>query len=255
MKIEILGCSGAPGINHRPTAFLIDGELLVDAGTATEVLTPERCAGIKCIVLTHSHLDHVTNLAYLASVTHDMLNEPIRVYGTAETLDALRSFLLNDVIWPDFERIPTSREAKMTFNPIRPLEPFTLGSYVVTPVPVNHTVPTVGYLIDDGSGVIAFLGDTHSTELFWDKIRDERRLRALFIEASFPNRRAEIARISGHLTPELVERELGKLGRNDIGIYITHIMPGHRDEVIAELEELSARVKLNIIEDGMVLDL
>ncbi|MEE9252766.1 MAG: 3',5'-cyclic-nucleotide phosphodiesterase [Thermodesulfobacteriota bacterium] len=257
MKIEILGCSGAPGINLRPTAFLINNELLLDAGTVTEVLTPEQCLGIKNILLTHAHLDHIGGLAYLPDAVYEILESPFQIYGLGETLRAVKKYIFNNVVWPDFAEIPDFSNAKISYNPIKELRELHVDGYTVTPVKVNHTVPTVGYIIDDGESALAFSSDTSSTELIWQKVRDADRLKAVILEASFPNRYRDAAVMSGHLTPALLKEELAKLGRDEeVQVYATHIKPVHREEVIGELSELSSNaVPVKVLKDGMVLNI
>jgi hypothetical protein len=65
----------------------------------------------------------------------------------------------------------------------------------------------------------------------------------------------EAARITGHLTPGLLEEEVKKLKRDDVEIYVSHIKPVFRKEVVADLRKLSKRLPLNILEDGMKIKL
>ena len=59
MQIRILGCSGAIARGCHTTSFLLDDDLLVDAGTGVGDLTLDEMAGIDDVLLTHSHLDHI----------------------------------------------------------------------------------------------------------------------------------------------------------------------------------------------------
>jgi len=251
MKIEILGCSGSRWNRGNTTAFLINGNLLLDAGTATEVLTPERCSHIRDIVLTHPHLDHIYNLVFIAELAHETLDSTYNIYSTEATIDALRNNVFNDVLWLDFTKLSDN----MSFNKINAPGPFEAGEYTITPVPVSHSVPTVGYLVDDGHSVLAFAADTTSTELFWEAVENRGGVKALIVEASFPNRLKPLAATSGHLTPELLETELNKFDRTGIEVYVTHIKPRHRGEVISELLELSSRIPLKILQDGMTIEI
>ena len=62
MKVRVLGCSGAIARDCRTTAFLIDQDTLIDAGTGVGDLTREEMLRIEDVFLTHSHLDHVACL-------------------------------------------------------------------------------------------------------------------------------------------------------------------------------------------------
>jgi hypothetical protein len=65
----------------------------------------------------------------------------------------------------------------------------------------------------------------------------------------------EAAWTTRHLTPNLLEGEVNKLKRDDVEIYVSHIKPVFKKEVVAELRKLSKRLPLNILEDGMQIKL
>lgn len=255
MKISILGCGGGRGKNSRPTGFLVDENLLLDAGTATEVLGLRKSAEIDHILITHAHFDHVGDLPFIASAAFDLRKEPVILCGIEDAIKDISSHIFNWRIWPDVLQIPNTQEAKFSYKILKPIKSIKVGSYNVLPIPVNHVVPAVGYIIDDGETAFAFTGDTHTTEVFWEKVRSKKKLRAIIIEASFPSYMEEMARISGHLTPHLVTEELKKLKRRDIEIYISHIKPLYREEVITELKSLSDKLPIKALEDGMEINL
>ncbi len=62
MKVRVLGCSGAIAKDCRTTSFLIDDNILIDAGTGVGDLTLEEMRQIDHVFLTHSHLDHIAAL-------------------------------------------------------------------------------------------------------------------------------------------------------------------------------------------------
>jgi ribonuclease BN (tRNA processing enzyme) len=255
MRISVLGCGGGRGKGSRPTGFLIDERLLLDAGTATEVLGLKECAQINYIIITHAHIDHIGDLPFLAGAAFDLREEPIILCGTKEVIKDVSSHIFNWRIWPDFVRIPNLEEAKFSYRILNSLENADVGLYKVLPIPVNHTVPTVGYLIDDGKTAFAFTGDTYTTDPFWKVVRGQRRLRAIIVEASFPNYMEETAKTTGHLTPNLVAEELKKLNRRDVDVYVSHIKPLHREEVTMELRDLSKDLPIKVLEDGMEINL
>ena len=102
MKVRVLGCSGAIAKDCRTTSFLIDKDVLVDAGTGVGDLTLDEMKGIEHVLLTHSHLDHVAALPLMIDAIASALTKPVKVHALAGTIAALKAHIFNNVIWPDF---------------------------------------------------------------------------------------------------------------------------------------------------------
>ena len=68
MQIRVLGCSGSIAAGSRTTSFLLDDDVLIDAGTGVGDLTLDEMARIDHIFVTHSHLDHVLSIGDRKSV-------------------------------------------------------------------------------------------------------------------------------------------------------------------------------------------
>ena len=102
MKIRVLGCSGSIAAGSRTTSFLLDDDVLIDAGTGVGDLTLDELVRIDHIVVSHSHLDHVLAIGLLAdSVSRRRVGRaPIRVRALPATIAALRAHIFNGVIWP-----------------------------------------------------------------------------------------------------------------------------------------------------------
>jgi glyoxylase-like metal-dependent hydrolase (beta-lactamase superfamily II) len=112
MIFHVLGCSGAIAAGCRTTAFLVDDDVLIDAGTGVGDLALDALARIDHILVSHSHLDHVLAIGLLADsvmrARRAANRPPIQVHALPETLAALRAHIFNGVIWPDFTRLPSS---------------------------------------------------------------------------------------------------------------------------------------------------
>ena len=65
-RSSVLGCSGAIAAGCRTTSFLLDDDVLVDAGTGVGDLPLEALAQIEHILISHSHLDHMLSIGLLA---------------------------------------------------------------------------------------------------------------------------------------------------------------------------------------------
>ena len=161
MKLRVLGCSGGIGGSLRTTSFVLDDDVLLDAGTGVGDLNIEELRRIDRVFLTHSHLDHVTSLPFLVDTVGWMRDTPLTVHALPETIEVLREHLFNWKLWPDFAQIPDAQNPWMRYEPVALGEPFDLGrGRTITPLPANHVVPAVGYHLDSGQASLVFTGDT-----------------------------------------------------------------------------------------------
>ena len=131
MQIRVLGCSGSIAAGSRTTSFLLDDDVLIDAGTGVGDLTLDELSRVDHILVTHSHLDHVLAIGLLAdSVTRRRSatqQPPVRVHALAPTIAALRQHVFNNVIWPDFTRLPSVDHPVLAFVPIEVGQVLSLG--------------------------------------------------------------------------------------------------------------------------------
>lgn len=252
MKLRVLGCAGAELPGYRPPGFLLDDRLMLDAGTICAALDDAGQRRIRHIIVTHSHLDHIRGIPVLAdNLFAGNARHSVVVAGCRETLDAIRAHLMNDILWPDFSRLPSPDAPVVRYLELAPEQETMVDGYSVTPVPVNHPVPAVGYLVrKEGSGLI-YTGDTGPTERIWRYARD---LTALIIEVSFPNEMESVAVESGHLTPRLLARELRKMANLPPRVLITHPKPLYFSDIEAELLELGIE-GMEMLRDGSCIDL
>lgn len=225
MRIRVLGCSGGIGGSLRTTAFLVDDDILVDAGTGVGDLPLESLAKIDHIFVSHSHLDHVASIPFLVDTVCWMRGSPIVVYGIKDTLDILRAHLFNWKVWPDFTQIPDGDNPFMVYREIAVGQTVEIGGRRLTALPANHTVPAVGYLLDSGRASLAYSGDTTVNEGLWKAVNEAANLRYLIIETAFSNKEREIAVASKHLCPDMLARELARM-RSRPEVFITHLKPG-----------------------------
>ena len=242
VKIRVLGCHGseqwtAGGRHHHCCGFLINDTVLLDAGTISSALTLPEQLTIRDVLLTHVHFDHVQGLPPFADNISQDAKEPVAIIGTAETVSGLRSHVFNNVLYPDFFTVP---EGRPVFRPrmVEARQAVRVGGLTVTAIPVNHLVPTVGFLIREGDRSIVYSGDTYSTEELWRMASRDTTLKAAFIEPSYPNEMASLALASRHLTPTLLSREVSKLQRPDLPVYIYHMKPTHAATIERQLEDL-----------------
>ncbi len=259
MKIRILGCHGSDllvkkgeGLHAcRSVGMLINDTLMIDAGTVASALTFEEQQNVQCVLLSHFHLDHLKELPSLAdNLLSQQGTDSLVVASIEEILEGARTHIFNEQIFPDFFCLP-SEERPTLQQCVLPLEQETwIAGLGITPVSVNHVVPTVGFIIRDQQSAFVFSGDTYQTDVIWSIATKVSNLRAAFIETSFPNEMRDLAEMSKHLTPELLLQEFTKLGQWDLPLYVYHLKPGFHDVIASQLQQLGIP-NLTVLDEGM----
>lgn len=240
MRVRALGAYGSALQDKRTCGFLVDDRLMVDAGTITSAKKAPELAAIDDVLVSHVHLDHCKDLAFLTDLVFGQRKAPIRVWGTAEVIGDLRAHMFNNRLWPDFTKIPADNPI-VTLNVIEHRQPVQVGPYVVRAFPVNHPVPADGFLIDNGQQVLMYSGDTGETDEIWQVAAKEERLSAVYLECSFPNNMKGVADISGHLVPSQLPGEIAKLGPKgkSVPVYVYHLKPQVEKELREQIKALN----------------
>src|SRR5690606_36025245 len=178
------------------TSFLLDSDVLIDAGTGVGDLTIAELSQIDHVFITHSHLDHVTSIPFLVDTVGGMRARPITVYATRATIEIMRNHLFNWAIWPDFTEIPSPEAPFLRYEDLEVGGSVELGGRTITAIPARHTVPAVGYHLDSGAGSLVFTGDTGPNEALWKVVNAIGNLKYLIIETAFSNKEQRLAEIS-----------------------------------------------------------
>ena len=254
MKLRILGCSGGIGGRHlRTTSMLVDNDVLIDAGTGVMDLSMAELTVIDHVFLTHTHLDHIASLPLMIDTIGDRRQKPLTVYGTEAVLTILKNHIFNWAVWPDFSEIPTADKPFMRFQTIELGRTVTLDGRQFTPLPVDHTVPAVGYHLSSGKGSLAFSGDTGACDAFWQAVNRISNLKYLIVECAFSNREENLARLSKHFCPNALAAELLKLER-DCEIFITHLKPGQIELTMEEIEDCLGEFKARMLQNNQIFE-
>src|SRR5688500_14004783 len=246
MRVRVLGCHGGETPRHRTTSFLIDERITIDAGAVCRSLALEEQVKIDHMLISHSHMDHVKDLALLADQVIGRRHLPVTLHCGPETAETLQSSYFNNYLWPDFTKIPTPASPVMRIDvhdaaapfripapgatePVKPKKqpaskgaakkknaaPLAEGEYDVTYVPVTHPVESMAMIIRGASGAILYTSDTGPTTKLWEVANDTPDLRGLFVELSFPNHMQALADVAGHFTPQTLDVEMKKVARRD----------------------------------------
>ena len=255
MNIKILGCSGGKTPERAPTSFLLDDSILIDAGTVMNKLDTDELLNIDHLLLTHAHFDHIADLPFLSLTLMEEKKVPFNVYAGKETTDWVFSHILNNKIWPDLFSLSKQNNGNLFWNTFTHLENFKIEHYNITSIPVNHSVPTNGFIIDDGTNSLAFTGDTYITDNFWEFCNKKENLKAIIVDVCLPNDLLDNAEKVLHLTPNTLSNELEKLNKVDTTIFINHIKPSMREVIIDQIDDIDTFFDLIILEEDMVIDL
>lgn len=249
MEIRVLGCSGGVGVDLRTTTILVDQDVLIDAGTGVGDLTMAEMSAIRHIFLTHSHLDHIACLPLLVDTLFDRTQTPITVHAQPVTLEALKKHIFNNIIWPDFSRLPTPEKPVLRFESMTPGQVFQLGDRTFEMISVNHIVPGVGYRVESAHGGFAFSGDTTTNDSFWAALNARDKLNLLIVEAAFPNEEIDLCRRAGHYCPELLANDLRKLKHNT-KVYISHRKPGAERKIFDQCQQAIQSHEIHSLSGG-----
>ncbi len=235
MKIRVLGCSGAIAKDARTTSFLIDGEILIDAGTGVGDLTLEEMVRIDDVLLTHSHLDHIAALPLMVDSIASRRSTPLTIHALAGTIAALKAHIFNNVIWPDFTAIPTPQAPFIRFHEICVGDVLPFKDKTVEVLPAVHTVPAAGFAVTADKGSWVFTGDTERNPALWRRV-NQLQVAMLVIETAFSNRESDLAQRSLHLSPSALANELDCIAKgSSFPIYITHTKPAETALIMAEI--------------------
>lgn len=236
MRVKVCGCYGGETIDTALTGFVLDGVLALDAGSLTRSLTLAEQQSIRHILITHTHLDHIKDLAFLSDNVIGTIEKPIQIWSIASNIEVIQKHLMNDRVWPDFSKLPTEAAPTIQFNVIEEEKPFMVEDYECFAVRTNHPVPNVGYLVRGKKGTFCFSGDTGVTERLWQVVNDRKDMIGLITEVSFPNEQEWLADVSGHLTPKMLSAQVGLLKDRKYPVFLSHMKPNFIDTLKTQVD-------------------
>jgi len=248
-KITILGAYGMKGTSQESTSFLINDTNAIDAGNLLHSLG-ESAADLETIWLTHSHLDHIVDIAYILDSFFTARTKPLKIMGLPQTLEAIRKHFLNDIIWPDFSKIPllNTSEMSLVYETIECGRAYAIDKTTsIEPMSTTHTVPSCGYIVRKNSSAVLITADTYKNPELCKTIEKYPEITALVLECSFPSSMDRLALESLHLTPALAEEEMACIKR-ELKLYFNHLKPSCVETIKDEISTLPR------LKNGIVLD-
>lgn len=213
---------------------------------------------IKGYCISHAHLDHVSGL-----IINSPADSSKTIYATKKCMEMMENHYFNGQTWANFgdeglgfplkkyhfQTLTLGEETKIT-NTTMTVKAFAL----------SHVNPfeSTAFLVQNGTNSVLYLGDTgpdvveksDKLGLLWNAIApliDQKSLRAIFIEVSFPNEQPD-SFLFGHLTPHYLMQELHSLAKltgnsrlKGFKIIVTHMKPPAKNSQIIkkQLQELN----------------
>ena len=241
MKVQSIPSSVGASNRHPILAtYLINDVVAIDAGSLGLMSPLSAQRQVQHVFLTHSHLDHVATLPIFIDNSYVHGPDCPEVWGHSSTLDSLKRDFFNDRVWPDMIRLSAEESPFLTLHELVEEQPVEVAGLRITPIALKHVVPTFGFLIEELATNVAvlFVSDTSPSERIWELGNQCSGLKAVFLEASFPNSFHWLADKAAHLTPALFKEEIKKLKR-DVPVYAIHIKIAFADQVVSELTALN----------------
>lgn len=252
MKIRLLGAHNIETENTRLSCVVVDDVIVLDAGSLTSSLSLETQRNLKAVLLTHQHYDHIRDIPALA-INLSITGDTVDMYTTRQAYDVITGHLLDGEIYPNFLEYPPDNPP-IRFTVIEPLKSFRIEGYDILPVPVKHSVPTVGYQVTSPDGRTVFYTSDTGPDLAdcWERISPQ----LLIIEVTDSNSFGA----PGHLTPNQLRQELitfQKMKGYLPEVITVHMMPTQEEEIKKEIavvaEELDVRITVGY--EGMEIEL
>jgi hypothetical protein len=152
---------------------------------------------------------------------------------------------LDGSLYPDLRKIPTTRNPALRLHIIDYHKPIRVAGYLVTAIPVPHTVPAAGYVIASGSTTLFFTDAGRGLQRAWEYVSPT----VLLSEVTYGNRNMKQAILHGHMTPSLLARALRDLWRKRgyrPRVIVAHMSPPWESSIRKELKEVEASLGIAI---------
>ena len=255
-QITVLGAYGTKSKGYGTSSFFLNNRNVIDAGNLLKPLNIESI-DIENIWLTHSHLDHIIDIAYILDNYFNLRKKSLNIIGLPETIKAIKENFLNNTIWPDFSKIKLtlSDEMAVTYTEVEFNKEYKIGeNEFIRAFPTDHTVASCGYVYSRDNASLLMTADTFSLDSLKKEIEEDKKITTIVVECSFPNELENLAIQSKHLTPKILFEQLKSLKRDDLSLCINHIKPSYFKRITDEIEEYRGKWSPKILKDGVFIN-
>ena len=243
MRVVFLGTGGYHPNERRHTASVLlpDAGVALDAGSGFFRVQNAIRSSTLDVFLTHAHLDHVCGLTFILVPLLRGDLERVRVFGTKNTLHAVRTHLLAHELFPvepDFEWHILDGSVALPDN----------GE--LTWISLEHPGGSVGFRLDWPGKSLAYITDTTAPGNYADFVRG---VDVLIHECYFPDELDDWAQRTGHSSSSNVAKlaRAAKVKR----LYLVHVDPQRPDDDPVGLNGIRAIFpKTELTEDLMEIE-
>jgi len=254
-SVKCLGAYGTRAKGFGTSSIYINEKNVIDAGNLLGTLQ-EDSAKIQNIWLTHSHFDHISDIAYVLDNYYAQLDHTINIYGLPPTVKAVKKHFLNDVIWPDFSKIKlrSGKGFSIEYKEVEIGKEYSISqNETIKAFKTDHTVPSCGYIYKEDDAAILITADTYSLDNVVDIVNNDSSITSIVVECSFPSDMEKLAKESKHLTPKILSEMLQGLKREEIKLYLNHMKPTFVETITEETKRYCAKWNPKIVKDGKIL--
>ena len=238
MKITLLPSTfSAASADQYLTSYLVNDHIAIDAGSLGFYKSPQEQAAIRQLFLSHTHMDHVASLPIFLENIAGLTEKPVELYASAAVQECLRKELFAGRLWANFLELTHDTGPFVVLRTLSEGQALEVEGVRITPITVHHVVPTLGFILEDGASTVVIASDTGPTDAIWARARHAQNLKAVFLEATFPNSHQRLADLTLHLTPAAFRREMQKLPPQT-AFYAVHLKAQFRAQVMRELTAL-----------------
>jgi len=254
-EIKVLGAYGTRLKGFGTSAFYINSKNILDAGNLLNTLG-EESAKIENIWLTHSHLDHISDIAYILDNYFSDRTKTLNIIGLPQTITSLKEHFFNNLIWPDFTKIAMndSQEMTMKYTELELGRNYKIAKdEYIEAFKTDHTIPSCGYIVKKRDSAILITADTFSLDNVIEILNSRLDISTMVLECSFPSDMQELAKESKHLTPKLLFEMITKIKRDDLELCINHIKPLFLSKIVEDIKKEKGKWEPKILKDGDII--